>query len=209
MSEGENGPDEASSEPEIEVLFPTKSTRRRRRQKKSRKAAPASQSSDATANTSRPEDQDLDRNPQYVELHKSVRKNNLEQTKAIVKDISNINVVSLPEYQTPLHFAASLGFDGIIDILSGHRTFEVDIRVRETGFTPLLLAVSNGHVASVEALLAHKASVERKANNGTSPLTMACLVDETECAIALLQSKADPNSTRGQYSACPSIPSLI
>lgn len=81
-------------------------------------------------------------------------------------------------------------------ILSKHRSFEPDLRTRDAGLTPLLLAVSHGHGDAALLLLQKNASVEQAANDGTTPLAMACLVNETEVAEILLEHQADPNVAR-------------
>ena len=77
------------------------------------------------------------------------------------------------------------------------------MRARESGLTPLLLATSNGHLRAAEVLLDHRADVDRAANDQTSPLAMACLVDDTDMAVLLLARSADPNTARGGSTTRP------
>ena len=112
---------------EIRVLYPTLSNRRRRRQRRAKSSSPSasgtgSQYSDVGGSSS---ERELDRNPLYVALHVAVRANDSAAVESIVKNVTNINVPSLPDYQTPLHVVASLGHTHLIRTLAKHRTFEV------------------------------------------------------------------------------------
>jgi len=72
-----------------------------------------------------------------------------------------------------------------------------DLVGRWGGLTPLLHAVRQGHVESVEALLEGGADINQIAEDGdrTSPLLMATLNGHFDLALALLAKGADPNMT--------------
>ena len=66
-------------------------------------------------------ERELDRNPLYVELHRAVRSNDEGAAASIVRQLTNVNVPSLPDYQSPAHVAASLGHSKIVELLATHR----------------------------------------------------------------------------------------
>ena len=116
---------------EIRVLYPKRSGRRRRRQKKGRGAAAnltsTIQSKSGASSAQRAADEEAaaeknDRNPLYVDLHVAIRDHDTATVAAVVAKITNVNVPTLPDYQSPAHVAASTGQ---VDVLQVCHVYDV------------------------------------------------------------------------------------
>jgi ankyrin repeat protein len=80
--------------------------------------------------------------------------------------------------------------------------FGAEIKAKsKSGFTPLLFAVRNAHLETVQTLLAHGANVNDVAPDGTSALNMAVVNAYYEVAMVLLNHGADPNASDPRGSA--------
>ncbi len=69
---------------------------------------------------------------------------------------------------TPLHVAASCGHDDVVRILLEKGKATVDCE-NEDGGTPLCLAMEHDHFPVVTTLLQHKASVDFRYEDGSTP----------------------------------------
>ena len=65
---------------------------------------------------------------------------------------------------------------------------------KKSGFTPLHIAVSKGHLDMCQMLLDHKADVRAQDNKGNTPLHFAASEDHFEVAHMLLEHKANVNA---------------
>jgi ankyrin repeat protein len=105
----------------------------------------------------------------------------------------NPTAVSQPDKTgwTPLHYAAFAGNARNAELLLA-RGAEVD-RVAANRFqnTPLLVALLTGDYATVEVLLAHRASVKARYERGTAPLHLAALGGNVELVKLLLAHGAE------------------
>ena len=110
----------------------------------------------------------------------------------LLKKGADINATR--EYQeTPLHSAAYLGLGSVAKTLI-ERGANVNARSGR-GETPLHLAsCPTGYPEIVELLLAAKADIEAKQNNGATALHQAVLAGAEPVVVVLLAKGADPNS---------------
>ena len=101
---------------------------------------------------------------------------------------------------------SAAGTPEVIEVLSKRGDFRKSL---DSGYTPLLFGVRQGHIAAVKALLKAGAGVnevvkvaanpklpegERPIRNGTTPLHLAIANAHFELASELLDAGADPNS---------------
>lgn len=123
---------ESSKAEEIRVLYPKLSgrRRRRRRQKKSSDSSAPLSTTPATEvkSASSPHAQSVaddeeeaaaekyDRNPLYVDLHVAIRDRDAATVAEVVAKITNVNVPTLPDYQSPAHVAASTGQVDVLQV---------------------------------------------------------------------------------------------
>jgi ankyrin repeat protein len=92
----------------------------------------------------------------------------------------------------PLHLAA---FDGDDDAVNRFLAQGVDVQaLTERQETPLLFAVTGGHVATVRTLLKYGADVNLLPKEGNSPLRRAIQGGHAEVVRLLLARGADPNA---------------
>ncbi|MDZ4200862.1 MAG: ankyrin repeat domain-containing protein [Gallionella sp.] len=92
-----------------------------------------------------------------------------EMVHSLIEDGAGVNLRDRGRY-TALHWAAFYKQDGMIDELL---RFGAEINaVQNSGDTPLSLAVTRGHVATVRLLLLHKADPNIRSHHGT-PLAIA------------------------------------
>ena len=73
--------------------------------------------------------------------------------------------------------------------------FGAEVKAKSnSGFTPFLFAVRNGHIDAAKVLLEHGANVNDIAPDGTSALGMAVINAYYELAVVLLDHGANPNA---------------
>ena len=101
---------------------------------------------------------------------------------------------------TPLHSAASLGYNDIIlELIRDPRTV-VDYQSHSL-FTPLLEAVVYNHTAAAKTLLAHNANVNVANMDGLTPLHLIAEYGNEELLQFILENKIPVNLTL-QVSTC-------
>jgi len=90
--------------------------------------------------------------------------------------------------RTPLHWAASKGYNDIVRLLQGE--FSMDVNAKNlSGLTPLHLAAENGDVEVVKQLLCLGADVYSNDNHNRMPIHLADANGHFEVARILLNSK--------------------
>jgi ankyrin repeat protein len=141
-------------------------------------------------------------------LHLAVRDEAIEVARLLVAHGADIN--SRPDHPTPPHIASPQRhserlLDGSLDEIenslrnsgahSSEESGEDNMNCGEKwGFTPLLLAVSQGHLEFCKMLLEHKADARMHDNSGSTPLHLAASVCHLEITRILLEYHADVHS---------------
>lgn len=93
---------------------------------------------------------------------------------------------------TPLHYAASQGFDRIITALLA---YVPDLEIYNSDYeTALHVAIKNGHVSTAELLLQHGANANALARNGRTSLHIAAEEKHTQLIDLLKQYQKDINA---------------
>ncbi|KAL1518869.1 hypothetical protein AB1Y20_003146 [Prymnesium parvum] len=102
------------------------------------------------------------------------------------------------DHYTPLHLAAGMGHEGVVDAMCKHPGIAVGA-VDENGETPLHLAAQLGHRAVAQLLLDAGADINTPSSSGYTPLHMAAEKGHTELIQFLIDRGADVHaSTRRQ-----------
>jgi hypothetical protein len=109
-----------------------------------------------------------------VQEHKAVKRNAIEEVKALIK--KNKNAVFTPDNyeQTMLHVAS---FEGLFDMVSMLLKYykPVDLKLRDkNGWTALHCAASQGHLDIYDLLLTKGASPNAQNGDLTSPFAYLC-----------------------------------
>ena len=148
----------------------------------------------------------LDKNPslvnrhidkQYAMLHVAVHNENEKLLRFLLKNNANINIGTKQDGKTPLHIAATYGYQEMAIILLENGA-EVNSR-DDMLSTPLHNACLYSTTEMVDLLLSHGAEIDAKREMGATPLFYACSrLKEDEEAMQiirlLLACGADPNA---------------
>jgi hypothetical protein len=94
----------------------------------------------------------------------------------------------------PIHEAARNGDIKTVEAMLKDHPDLVSSKEEKYGQTPLHIAAFNDHVDVAKLLLAHKADVNAKANNGATPLHLAAAKGFKDMVELLLANKADINA---------------
>ena len=143
-------------------------------------------------------------------LHAVARTGNVEGAKLLLKAGADIEARENWGGQTPLHWAASQNQPEMVRFLISRgadpdsRATVRDWQRRVTaegrpkdmnhgGFTPLLYAARDGHVAAVSALLEGKADINLPDPDGTTPLLVTLINGHWDAAKLLIEAGANVN----------------
>src|SRR5262245_12280281 len=117
---------------------------------------------------------------------------------AMLKSGADVNMAQ-GDGMTALHWAALKNDADLAKALlrAGAR---VNATTRLGGYTPLLLAAKDGHVAVIEALVAAGADANEATTNGTTPLMLAAAAGKSEGVKTLLDhgAKIDAKEVKGE-----------
>jgi ankyrin repeat protein len=94
--------------------------------------------------------------------------------------------------ETPLFMAAMDNFDHIVKYLLSHGA-DANLGTSFDAVTPLMIAVSRGHSAVVDELLANNVDFKLKDRRGWSALMFAIAANEFDLVKILLEKKSDVN----------------
>ena len=121
---------------------------------------------------------------------------------ALLKQAADVNAPQA-DGTTALHWAA-VNDDAPLASMLLYAGANPKARTRVGGYTPLLLAATNGNATVMEALLAADADVNASTANGTTPLMFAAASGDERSVEVLIAHGADLNareSTRGLTAA--------
>jgi ankyrin repeat protein len=142
-------------------------------------------------------------------LHSAVYDNKIEGARLLLAHGADIN--SRKDYRTPPHITSVQShFEGPVEgtfdeIENSQQNSDTDVSSeesidedmgygKESGFTPLHIAVSKGYLDMCKMLLEQKADVCAHDNSGNTPLHLAASGDHLEISRILLKYNADINS---------------
>ena len=97
-----------------------------------------------------------------------------------------------PKIGTALYEASQQGQDAIVKLLI-NKSAGINWKSKHNGWTPLMIAVAEGHSSTASILLEAGASVNLANDKGRTALMFAALYGNREITAALLKSGADPN----------------
>lgn len=124
-------------------------------------------------------------------LHEAICKSAFEHASLFIGQgiqLNNFNSQGL----TPLHLAAQHNHCSIVnDLLK--KGADIDIIDRQTGWTPLMYAASNGSTQLCHILLSYGANVAKVSSDNKTPLMIAASAGHYDLAKILLESGADVN----------------
>ncbi|CAD5123709.1 unnamed protein product [Dimorphilus gyrociliatus] len=96
---------------------------------------------------------------------------------------------------TSLHTACRWGFDKIVNEILNRPNIEIDYdAANSVGLTAVALASRYGHVLCVQRLIQSKVNIEKKDDDGDSPLHLAVRNNHEDVVKMLASNKADVNS---------------
>ena len=128
-----------------------------------------------------------------TKLHLAVKEGSLKKTKLYLSIGAKINLWARDIYGwTPLHYAASIDSEDIVDILL-QKGADPKIKDNE-GKTPLDIAVEKGHAAIVEVLVKGGAEINKRMPSGMTPFYFAFINGRKEIVKFLIAHGADVNA---------------
>ena len=132
-------------------------------------------------------------------LMTAARTGSLEVVATLLDHGAEVNAATTAMHSTALMWAVSESHHEIVRSLLGHGA-EPGAATAD-GFTPLLLATTNGDIAIAETLLAAGIDVNETGADGTHVLPYAIVNLQDAFALFLLEHDADPNGSMGGVSA--------
>ncbi len=133
-----------------------------------------------------------------LSLPEAAKLSDRDAVRAMLKAGADVNTAA-GDGMTALHWAAINNDVELTKLLIQARA-NVNVTTRLGGYTPLLLAAKDGHVATVNELIRAGADPNRATTNGTTPLMLAAASGKTESVAALLERGAqiDATETKGE-----------
>lgn len=119
-------------------------------------------------------------------LHCAVRANNIENVQALLELGAIPNSVQLFS-ETPLHTAASMGYEECVKLLIDHGAC-LEVLMGSMKMTALHLAAQDGNTESVQFLVKGGANIDARNARGQSALHLAALAQSPETLELLLKS---------------------
>ena len=111
---------------------------------------------------------------------------------SLMEEGANVDAVN-DQNQTALSFAASQGYRDVVFVLLDHGPSEAVNKQDTGGRTPLLHAISGGHVGCVQRLLEARCSTSVVDAHGRTPLLVAASAGNASLCRLLVRSGADVN----------------
>jgi 26S proteasome non-ATPase regulatory subunit 10 len=121
----------------------------------------------------------------HAPIHLATAKGNSDVVKLLLENGADVNVAGTESGCTSLHYAASLGYVDLCELLvrygaeAGAQTAKLE--------TPVHLAVARGHTEVVEILLKYNARLDIRDKNGMTPLQLAENIKNWEIATLIKQ----------------------
>ncbi len=119
-------------------------------------------------------------------LHCAVRANNVDNVRMLLELGANPNNVQLFS-ETPLHTAASMGFEECVKLLIHHGAC-LEVLMGSMKMTALHLAAQDGNTDSVQYLLDGGANIDARNARGQSALHLAALAQSPETVEVLIKA---------------------
>ncbi|XP_014251437.1 ankyrin repeat and KH domain-containing protein R11A8.7-like [Cimex lectularius] len=122
----------------------------------------------------------------------AIENGHIELVEILLKNVKSAYSETLLGLTTPLAVASFCGENEIVEILLQRYPNTLDLPVEKSGMTPLMLAISAGHVETTKLLLKRGASTEVKNSNFQTPYDIACGLNMAEMKILLTHLKKPP-----------------
>lgn len=125
----------------------------------------------------------------HAPIHLATAKGNSDVVHLLLENGVDVNVVGTDSGCTSLHYAASLGYVDLCELLVryGAETGAQTARME----TPLHLAVARGHSEVVAVLLKYNARLDIRDKNGMMPLQLAENINNREIVALIKQHLAE------------------
>ena len=130
-------------------------------------------------------------------LHQAVEDNEKSIVELLLKNGANIEVRDAIFNRSPIHYAADKNLTSILKILleNGANTEAED----RTQYTPIILAIHNGHNEAVEILLEHGAKLDHLTSDQITPIDCAIFFKRKHILKILLNT--NPNLSRNCFAS--------
>jgi len=134
-------------------------------------------------------------------IHSIVRDGKLDELKELIKKKPEyINSKTKKFGITPLHVAATIGNDSMIQVLLDNKA---DINLKDkSGSTALHDAARKGHESVVKILIKHGTNIDEKRNRGKTPLHVAVENNHENIVKLILENEGNVNS-KNEYGDTP------
>lgn len=141
----------------------------------------------------------LDRSPKnlYVHLADLTKMGKINEARALIRQIKDINVPQDKEGHTLLHLASAEGIGILVALLLEHK--DININAEADAFTPLMLAIIGNHREIVKLLLARpEIDVNHGDGEAGTALCLAVLYNNPN-ALKLLLERSDVKVNGGSF----------
>jgi ankyrin repeat protein len=121
----------------------------------------------------------------HAPIHLATAKGNSDVVKLLLENGADVNVAGTESGCTSLHYACSLGYVDLCELLVRYGA-EADAQTARLE-TPLHLAVARGHSEVVAILLKYNARMDIRDKNGMTPLQLAENIKNREIVTQIKQ----------------------